>query len=59
LKAFKRATSLEFSKWYMGSLVTNLAEKNDTNGAFCLVESTLASGNEVGHCIRLGNVSSP
>ncbi len=46
LKAFKRATSLEFSKWYMGSLVTNLAEKNDTNGAFCLVESTLASGNE-------------
>ena len=46
LKAFKRATSLEFSKWYMGSLLTNLAEKEDTNGAFCLVESTLVPGNE-------------
>ena len=46
LKAFKRATSLERSKWYMGGLITNLAEKKDTDGAFCLVESTLASGNE-------------
>lgn len=46
LKAFKRAPSLEFSKWYMGSLTTNLAETNDTNGAFCLVEATLVPGNE-------------
>lgn len=46
LKAFKRAASLEFSKWYMGSLVTNLAEKKDTNGAFCLVEGILVPGNE-------------
>jgi mannose-6-phosphate isomerase-like protein (cupin superfamily) len=46
LKAFKRATSLELSKWYMGNLTTNLAETKDTNGAFCLVEGTLAPGNE-------------
>lgn len=46
LKAFKRATSLEFSKWYMGCLTTNLAETKDTGGAFCLVEATLAPGNE-------------
>ena len=46
LKTFKRATSLEFSKWYMGSLVTNLAEKKDTDGAYCLVDSTLVPGNE-------------
>ena len=38
LKAFKRSASLELSKWYMGILTTNLAEKKDTNGAFCLVE---------------------
>ena len=46
LKTFKRAASLELSKWYMGSLTTNLAEAKDTNGAFCLVEATLAPGNE-------------
>jgi quercetin dioxygenase-like cupin family protein len=46
LKAYKRATSLETSRWYMASLTTNLAEKKDTNGAFCLVEATLAPGNE-------------
>jgi quercetin dioxygenase-like cupin family protein len=46
LKAFKRATSLGLSKWHLGSLTTNLAEKQDTNGAFCLVEGTLAPGNE-------------
>src|SRR5258708_29262236 len=46
LKAYKRATSLETSRWYMASLTTNLAEKQDTNGAFCLVEATLAPGNE-------------
>src|SRR5919109_642402 len=46
LKAFKRAPSLELSKWYMGNLTTNLAETNDTNGAFCLVGATLVPGNE-------------
>jgi quercetin dioxygenase-like cupin family protein len=46
LKAFKRGASLELSKWYMGCLTTNLAESKDTNGAFCLVQVTLAPGNE-------------
>ena len=31
LKAFKRAPSLELSKWYMGMLLTNLTETQDTN----------------------------
>ena len=30
----------------MGNLTTNLAETNDTNGAFCLVGATLVPGNE-------------
>jgi quercetin dioxygenase-like cupin family protein len=46
LKAYKRGTSLDSTKWYMASLTTNLAEKKDTDGAFCLVEATLAKGNE-------------
>jgi quercetin dioxygenase-like cupin family protein len=46
LKPFKRGTSLEISKWYMGNLTTNLAEKKDTDGAFFLVEATLAPGTE-------------
>ena len=46
LKAFKRAPCLELSKWEHGNLVTNLAEKKDTNGAFLLVEATLAPGTE-------------
>ena len=46
LKPFKRGTSLRFSKWYLGNLTTNLAEKNDTDGAFFLVEATLAPGTE-------------
>jgi len=46
LKTFKRMTSLELSKWYMGILLTNLVEKKDTNGAFSLLEATLAPGNE-------------
>jgi quercetin dioxygenase-like cupin family protein len=46
LKAFKRAASLELSKWYMGSLTTNLAEKKDTNGTFCLADAILVPGNE-------------
>jgi len=46
LKAFKRATSLERSKWYMGMLLTNLTETPDTNGAFSLFEATLVPGTE-------------
>ena len=46
LKAFKRATSLERSKWYMGMLLTNLTETLDTNGDFALFESTLVPGTE-------------
>ena len=34
------------SQWENGNLTTNLAEKKDTNGAFCLVEATLAPGSE-------------
>src|SRR5215471_18209747 len=45
-RMFKRATSLELSTWYMGILLTDLAEKKDTNGAFSLLEATLAPGNE-------------
>ena len=46
LPAFKRGTSLELSKWYMGNLLTNLVEKKDSNGAFSLLEATLLPGNE-------------
>ena len=46
LKAFKRATSLERSKWYMGMLLTNLTETPDTNGAFSLFEAILVPGTE-------------
>jgi hypothetical protein len=37
LKAFKRALSLEWSKWYNRLLTTGLAVKDDTNGALSLV----------------------
>lgn len=46
LKAFKRATSLDRSQWYMGMLLTNLTETPDTNGAFSLFEATLVPGTE-------------
>ena len=46
LKAFKRGPSLELSKWYMGMLLTNLAESKDTNGAFFLMEATAVPGTE-------------
>jgi len=46
LKAFKRSTSLERSKWYMGMLLTNLTETPDTNAAFSLFEATLVPGTE-------------
>jgi mannose-6-phosphate isomerase-like protein (cupin superfamily) len=46
LPAFSRTPSLEISKWYMGSLLTNLAEAGDTDGAYCLMEAILKPGNE-------------
>ena len=46
LKAFKRTTSLELSKWYLGMLLTNFAETTDTNGAFALFDATLVPGTE-------------
>jgi quercetin dioxygenase-like cupin family protein len=46
LTAFKRAPSLGLSQWKNGNLTTNLAEKKDTNGAFLLIEATLAPGTE-------------
>ena len=46
LTAFRRAPSLGLSQWENGNLTTNLAEKNDTNGAFFLVEAMLAPGTE-------------
>jgi hypothetical protein len=45
-KAFKRGPPLQLSKWYMGMLMTNLAESKDTNGAFFLMEATAAPGTE-------------
>src|SRR5262245_30682079 len=45
-KAFKRAPSLGLSRWYMGILTTNLVEKKDGNGDFCLMEGILAPGTE-------------
>jgi len=46
LKEFKRASSFERSKWYMGMLLTNLTETPDTNGAFSLFEAILVPGTE-------------
>jgi mannose-6-phosphate isomerase-like protein (cupin superfamily) len=46
LKPFKRAPSLEISKWENGNLTANLAEQKDTNGTFLLMEATLAPGTE-------------
>jgi mannose-6-phosphate isomerase-like protein (cupin superfamily) len=45
-KTFKRTTSLELSRWYMGIVLTNLEQKKDSNGAFSLLEATLVPGNE-------------
>ena len=46
MRPFKRTTSLELSKWYLGMLLTNFAETTDTNGAFALFEATLVPGTE-------------
>ena len=45
-KTFKRTTSLELSRWYMGIVLTNLVEKKDNNGEFSLLEATLVPGTE-------------
>jgi len=45
-EVFKRTTSLEFSRWYMGDLMTFLAEKEDTGGQFSLVEIIATPGTE-------------
>ena len=46
LNAFTRAPSLGLSEWDMGNLTTYLAETRDTDGAFLLMEATLAPGTE-------------
>jgi mannose-6-phosphate isomerase-like protein (cupin superfamily) len=46
LNAYKRGPSLEVSRWYKGNLTTNLAEKDDTNGRFSLIDATIEPGNE-------------
>src|SRR6516165_11392512 len=46
LMAYKRSRSLDSSNWYMGSLLTFLAESKDTGGSFTLIEGLLKPGNE-------------
>jgi mannose-6-phosphate isomerase-like protein (cupin superfamily) len=46
LKAYKRGRSLEWSRWHRGNLTTDLADKDDTNGGFSLLDATLKPGNE-------------
>ena len=46
LVAYKRGRSLDSSNWYMGSLLTFLAESKDTGGSFTLIEGLLKPGNE-------------
>ena len=46
MKAFKRGPSLGLSKWYMGMLMTNLAESKDTDEVFFLMEATAVPGTE-------------
>ena len=44
--AYKRGPSVDSSKWYMGVLLTFLAESEDTGGGFSLIEGFLKPGNE-------------
>jgi len=46
LTPFKRGRSLDHATWYMGSLMTLLAEKAQTNGAFGFLEYLGKPGNE-------------
>src|SRR2546430_16462036 len=45
-QAFKRAPSLGLSQWENGNLTTNLAEKQDTDGAFFQEEAMLPPGTQ-------------
>lgn len=45
-KAYKRSTSLENSKWYKGILVTQLAGKAETGGAFDFLVAKVRKGTE-------------
>jgi mannose-6-phosphate isomerase-like protein (cupin superfamily) len=46
LKAFKQSPSLEISTWYKGILCTQLAQEQETDGAFDLVLSHMRKGTE-------------
>jgi quercetin dioxygenase-like cupin family protein len=43
---YQRTVSRDASTWYMGSLLTFLAESKDTGGGFALLEFTLKPGHE-------------
>jgi mannose-6-phosphate isomerase-like protein (cupin superfamily) len=43
---YQRAVSRDASTWYMGSLLTFLAESKDTGGGFALLEFTLKPGHD-------------
>jgi quercetin dioxygenase-like cupin family protein len=45
-KAYKRSPSLDNSTWYKGILISQLAGKADTNGAFDFVVSKMRRGTE-------------
>jgi len=46
LFVYKRGPSVDSSKWYMGMLLTFLAESEGTGGRFSLIEGCLKPGNE-------------
>ena len=46
LFAYKRGPSEDSSKWYMGMLLTFLAESEGTGGSFSLIAGCLKPGNE-------------
>ena len=46
LAAFQRAPAPGVSRWYMGSLLTYLADTNETGGAYTLLDVVLKPGNE-------------
>jgi hypothetical protein len=49
LSAFKRVPSLDISTWYMGSLLTYLADAKETGGAFGLIDAVLKPGTNLRH----------
>ncbi len=46
VRPYKRGRTFDSSRWYMGSLLTFLAEGNDTHGGFALLEIDSKHGNE-------------